>query len=561
MQSLSVILVLCSSALLIVTSTAHDNYGDGYRRSFLPTDPAFGHQTGQADGPWWVVDISDKAQSYMTYGPYLTGYPPNTPMAVDFTLSVDNNINDALNVATLSVVANDGALILTQQQVIRTDFQSVAPVTQVFTVFFVTPSNASEPLEFRVYYACCTEIVQQQTVLRQLLDPGPTGLLWNNTAHLNFVSKHQFPTTNSSPSTAGANVGFFFVPSPDGKILYLFHREYFFEPRPTYCKADYARILVRSSTDGGRTFSQNFTIVATPTPNSPFECAIVDGAAHFDANKGSWVYLGQCLARDHVWNMCLFTLTNSVTPFGLYVPSGANPVVRSGQLWSRICTPTRPAHCNPATMGSEGTPDIPYKDDEGYYYVTFHGWDPTHSQAARGVAKTLDFVNWVTHGAGLAGDAIFTSLDCNQWKGVQWAAGGCVGSGEGTITVSGDFMYQLIEAPDITLGCETTIGVQNWVLGLSRAPRGAFLATGQWQQYAVSPLVVPIVKSGCYIQYHRIFFFNATLYVTYWADSWLQIFVLSGEGPFASLPIVAGPPLDATSDLSGENSTVTKGWG
>jgi hypothetical protein len=546
---LSILLLWCFAAasLAAMPVQREDHDENGYRQTFLPTNPSFGHQTGQADGPWWMVDVADKAESFMTYGPYLTGYPTNTPMAVDFTLSVDNNNNDSMNIAALSVVACEGACVLAQQQLIRTDFEVVAPATQVFTLFFVTPANSSEPLEFRVFYACCAEIVQQKTVLRQLLDRGPTGLLWNDTAHLSFISKQRFPTANNNPATAGANVGFFFVPSADGKILYLFHREYFFQAQPSYCKADYARILVRSSVDGGRTFSSNFTVVATPTPNSPFECAIVDGAAHYDASKNSWVYLGQCLARDEVWNMCLFTLSNSATPFGEYVPSPANPVVRSGQLWSRICAPTRPSHCNPSTMGSEGTPDIPFKDDQGYYYVTFHGWDPTHSQAARGVAKTLDFVSWVTNGAGLPGDAMFTSLDCNKWSGVQWASGGCVGSGEGTILVSGDMMYQLIEAPDITLGCETTIGVQNWVLGLSRAPRGAFLSTGQWQQFPVSPLVVPIIKSGCYIQYHRIFYFNATLYVTYWADNWLQIFALTGKGPFTSLPIIAGPPPTTTS--------------
>ena len=540
-------LLCCWGILLIIASRVGARealeLSDGYRLTMIPTDPRFGHQTGQADGKSWIADVSDPTNCFMTYGPYLTQYPPNTPMAVDFTLSIDNNRNDNLHVATLSVAANDGAVVLAQQALIRTDFEWAAPSTQVFTLFFITPSNSSWPLEFRVFYACCAALEQQQTVLRQLLDPGRTGLLWNDTAHLAFVSKHQFPTTKSNPATSGANVGFYFVPSPDGRVLYLFHREYFFlEPQPSYCKADYARILVRWSLDGGRTFSTNYSVVATPSEGTAYECAIVDGAAHYDPATMTWVYLGQCLARNEVWNMCLFTLQGQVSPVGVYAPSPSNPVVRSGQLWSQICSSSRPSHCNAANMGSEGTPDIPFKDEAGYYYVTFHGWDPVDGQAARGVAKTKDFVSWLTNGAGLPGDAMFTSIDCNRWTGIQWAAGGCVGSGEGTILVSHDFMYQLIEAPDLTLGCDTVVGKQNWVLGLSRAPRGAFLATGQWEQYAVSPIVVPVVKQGCYIQYHRIFYYNATLYMSYWADNWLQMFALTGSGPFASLPIVAGPP-------------------
>lgn len=65
------------------------------------------------------------------------------------------------------------------------------------------------------------------------------------------------------------------------------------------------------------------------------------------------------------------------------------------------------------------------------------------------------------------------------------------------------YMYQLIEAPDITLGCLTKPGVQNWVLGLVRAK--SFLPSPQWQQIggseAGNPTVIPAIKQGCYIQY------------------------------------------------------------
>jgi hypothetical protein len=95
------------------------------------------------------------------------------------------------------------------------------------------------------------------------------------------------------------------------------------------------------------------------------------------------------------------------------------------------------------------------KDASGYFFVTFHGWDPTAVKSARGVAKTRDFVTWFTSdgGVSLGGDSIFSSTDCDHWS-INWAAGGCVGGGEGSIMVTPDgYLNMLIEAPDVTLGC------------------------------------------------------------------------------------------------------------
>lgn len=190
-------------------------------------------------------------------------------------------------------------------------------------------------------------------------------------------------------------------------------------------------------------------------------------------------------------------------------------------------------------MGSEGTPEIVMKDSDGYYYVTFHGWDPTHDKSARGVAKTQDFVHWLTAGTNLPGDALFTSVDCNAWN-ISWAPGGCVGGGAASILRAGDFFYMVIEAPDVSLGCITTPGQQNWVLGILRSPAGTFLPTGQWEPFAVVPTVVPAVHQGCYIQYARLFADSAGIYFSFWADNCLQIHTLVA-GP-AALPLVAGAP-------------------
>ena len=130
------------------------------------------------------------------------------------------------------------------------------------------------------------------------------------------------------------NVGFHFVPRPG--IWYLFHREYTFGPQPSYCKADYARILVRNSTDQGRTWS-NGSVVATPIPNTAQECAIVDGAGFFDEETGTWHYIGQCLNRTNHWMLCHYT-RQAPTPTGSFVPNPHNPVREaSGPIGCPCC--------------------------------------------------------------------------------------------------------------------------------------------------------------------------------------------------------------------------------
>jgi hypothetical protein len=79
--------------------------------------------------------------------------------------------------------------------------------------------------------------------------------LWNGKAHFEFVSKAQFPTVPGGEY--GMNVGFQFVTRLVNNVetWFLFHREYAFATPPSYCQYDYARIVVRNSTDQGRTWS------------------------------------------------------------------------------------------------------------------------------------------------------------------------------------------------------------------------------------------------------------------------------------------------------------------
>ena len=120
-----------------------------------------------------------------------------------------------------------------------------------------------------------------------------------------------------------------------------------------------------------------------------------------------------------------------------------------------------------------------------------------------------------------------------------------MGGGEGTILRSGGYYYHLIEAPDRSLACFTSPGEQNWVLGLLRSE--TWLPAGRWTPFSVMPTVMPVVKQGCYIQYHRLFADASrqdTVYLELWADNWMQIHKLVGGQ--AALPVVARPPPEST---------------
>ena len=343
---------------------------------------------------------------------------------------------------------------------------------------------------------------------------------WKRQAHFEFVSKARF---SGPDGQFGMNVGFDIVPQRGTGTWHLFHREYGFTagPKPYWgiCDRDHARIVVRSSSDEGRTWS-NASVVASPVGSGPAACALVDGAAFWDESQRTWHYLAQCLAPNSSfcegcggWQLCHYSAVGDPNPATAdWKPTfnATHPSVVAGSLWASICE-GRGKHCdsrrgndNVGTV-DEGTPQIVSKDAAtGDFFVTFHGWDPHTVRSARGVARTRDFVNWQTSGNGLPQDAIMSRTDCMKWSSnnFSWAPSGCVGGGEGSILKASDgLMYQLIEAPDISLGCEGA--KQNWVLGLSRA--ASWLPSGHWEQFEITPTVVPSIKQGCFIQYHRIF--------------------------------------------------------
>jgi hypothetical protein len=297
--------------------------------------------------------------------------------------------------------------------------------------------------------------------------------------------------------------------APVNGVWYLFNREYNFAPTPSQCRYDFSRIVVRSSTDLGKTWS-NEVVVAEPD-QAAGECALLDGRAFWDADTGTWHYLAQMLRSDATWAIDHFTLSGG-SPMGRFVADAGNPVVSSGALWSAICGQGKSC---PSGTGSEGTPEIAMKSN-GLFYMTFHGANvgaqsPPVVTGYRGVAATSDFHTWTTAGSGLPNDAMWSSRDCQAWN-VQWSPStGCIGGGYASSLITPQYTYMLIESADMSLGC--TAG-QNWAVGLARAT--SFAASGQWTQLPNNPMMDAPVGVPCGIQYPTLFTDRGEVYLSYW---------------------------------------------
>eukprot|EP00664_Eupelagonemidae_sp_cell27_P000002 gene2-2211_t len=364
------------------------------------------------------------------------------------------------------------------------------------------------------------------------------GAFWDNTAHFEFVSDWPIPITPTWDW--GQDVGQQFVVLPNG-TWYMFHRKFNAGPMPKDCNRGDSNPnncgqVVRTSDDEGRTWS-NYTVIAEPTSGRADDCTLTDGGGFYDAEGDTWHYLSQCLGTSFGgWALCHYSRPHS--PFGMFDANAHNPVVKGGDLFKRTCAGSG-KHCGTNTH-DEGTPEILRKDADGYFWVTFHG--TPGKTGVRGVAVTKDFVTWEVDGHGLPGDVIFSKADC---EGRNWTIQGepfeCCGGGEGSIVVSGDYMYHLIEAPGGSLSCG---GTRQWPLALVRAT--TFLPSPQWEQLpGGEPAVVPLEPTGCYIQYHRLFYDpkRDAYYLEYWTMAGggvMQVYKLvAGRGP---QPIIVGGP-------------------
>jgi hypothetical protein len=286
-----------------------------------------------------------------------------------------------------------------------------------------------------------------------------------------------------------------------GHYWYLFNRV----QRPGTCPSGEQRVgvQVRESRDRGATWSTP-AIVLDPAPGTAWSCAATDGDAFYDQARGKWLYLFQCQADGGGWNGCYAERARR-SPMGPFAAKAENPVIRGGDLWGSICDAGD--DCGQQTVVDEGTFNV-FHYDGRYFWISFHGSDGVHGY--RGIAKTADFRRGSylvdRPDEGVPADAILDAGDAMGFH-EQWAPGGPIGAGAGTIVQERDHLYALGEFPDISLRC--TAG-QNWDLGMFRSDSSA---SADWEPF---PPGNPIVASsrapeadgqplGCNVLYPTLF--------------------------------------------------------
>lgn len=295
----------------------------------------------------------------------------------------------------------------------------------------------------------------------------------------------------------------------DRGVWYVFNRASAPAVSPD-CRQDHARMVARSSRDHGRTWSGPVTVAEPGDGPGGVICAVLDGSAVFNAHTATWHLLAQCLGvGDAGWSLCHYT-RHSASPLGRFVADRANPVVKGGMLWSRLCA--GPGKACPATTRDEGTPDISVRRD-GSFLVTFHGFDPVSRHGFRGVATTPDFRNWRLAGPGLPNDATLGPRDCRAWLT------GCAGVGEAASIddPAGRYRYTVAEAMTKSLQC--TPG-QQWRFELVRSAAGRWPRSGDagWQRLPQGTLVTtahPSPAAACPVQYARLFRDGDRVYLVY----------------------------------------------
>jgi hypothetical protein len=270
------------------------------------------------------------------------------------------------------------------------------------------------------------------------------------------------------------------MPSLAGK-WYLFNRGWLTkEQKPVYCPDPGFKIIVRESSDEGRSWSNPAVVAAAPGPvSAPDACGVTDGSSYYDEDTDTWQMLAQCRAAhyDGGWMLCHY-VRHGPSPMGSFIRDTV-PSIRGGQLWSQICSRSGGA-CDPRKTIDEGTPDIIYKKS-GYFYVTFHGYDYSTKHGFRGVAKTDDFHHWIVLDPDLPNGPIFAAPECRAWNAE------CVGGGEASTLIAGNYQYMLIETPD---SFSRRLS-RNWSFALLRAPMNTFPAASSpnWERFVANPLL------------------------------------------------------------------------
>jgi hypothetical protein len=153
-------------------------------------------------------------------------------------------------------------------------FEKNAPPSCQFSVIFDLVQSVSKVTTtmfagyFPQYILHCflLNLLISCTIAANTTDDGPMGPFWSQTSNFVFRAANIFQTPGQTGSAYQMNTGFHTVATANPNEWYLFHREYFFAPNPSYCPADYAQIVVRTSQDQAR---------STPRPDSQAGLIIV----------------------------------------------------------------------------------------------------------------------------------------------------------------------------------------------------------------------------------------------------------------------------------------------
>lgn len=325
--------------------------------------------------------------------------------------------------------------------------------------------------------------------------------LW--TARAQFVQVGEVRWPEERPTEVLDASSWFFA---GGGVWYAFNRQYL--PWVPQCPADHTRIVVRSSRDKGVTWAA--PVPAIEPGSGGDGCAIVDGSTYYDKTNATWHVLAQCLATKHEggWSPCHY-VQKAASPAGRFVADKANPVVRSGQLWSRICAGKGNA-CDHVGTIDEGTREIVQKA-VGRYLITSHGYDYRLKRAYRGVVATRDFQRWDVEGPGLPGNAILGPEDRQTW------VRNCTGIGAATTLIGEKHTFMIVEAMNRGLLCTAN---QDWIFQIVRAPKGRWPSSGTngWNAPSERPLLTqsrPDPNTPCALQYARWIVDGNDIYLIY----------------------------------------------
>jgi hypothetical protein len=296
---------------------------------------------------------------------------------------------------------------------------------------------------------------------------------WAGKAHFEQVREITFG--NSDRGGAAESSSWFTVRAG---TWYAFNRVTV-RPASPLCPSNHTRVVVRESRDKGRSWSPAVVAVEPGTSAHGDGCAVLDGSTFYSPNDGIWHMLTQCLDHNNSggWSLCHYTRA-AESPLGPFLADRSNPVVRGGELWSRICSGRKAC---PPTVIDEGTPDIVSRQGE-LFIVAFHGFDRKTGRGYRGVAGTKDFRTWQITGAGLPGDATMGPAECARWLR------DCIGVGEADTISTAAFRYTIAEFMDRSLLCTRN---QQWVFALFRARLDGWPHSGGggWTPFPGTPLL------------------------------------------------------------------------